>query len=145
MSWRARHERMTASVLSGLCANPEVVPNFQAVRRADPSVLESLADYASLLADAALLRGSFVSRDEPPRPPPESVVTDADLRAGWESSVKAFQRRLILKAMEACNGRKQEVSKLLKMNPRTLYNKMHELGIMVYGPYQGQEAKGATP
>lgn len=130
MSWRVRHERMTASVLGGLCSNPEIVPGLVAVRKADPGVLEALADYASLLADAALLRGSSVQSR--PGPDPTLDVTDEDIRAGWDASVRAYQRGLIRRALGVAGGGKADAAALLRMNVRTFYNKMHELGIMVY-------------
>jgi DNA-binding NtrC family response regulator len=97
--------------------------------------LEALADYASLLADEALLRGSSAGRDPSPQPLKVSA-TDADVIAGLREATRSFQRALVLRALEVAKGNKQEASRMLKLTGRTLYNKMHELGVMSYSPHR---------
>jgi len=62
-------------------------------------------------------------------PPDDSILPDGEILP-LKEAMKKFERRLIVKGLRSCEGNRKEAAQLLGINRTTLYNKMHDYGIM---------------
>ena len=64
---------------------------------------------------------------EPSRREPTATawhITDAD-----PISLEHYEKKVILRAIDACNGDKQAAARLLRLGKSTMYRKIHRYGI----------------
>jgi DNA-binding NtrC family response regulator len=80
-----------------------------------------------------LCRGShIVPEDLAVRPVPIPGLDDLTRSEGLplKEVVKNVERRLILEEIKACHGNRKEAARRLQINRTTLYNKLHEYGVV---------------
>jgi len=62
-----------------------------------------------------------------------STLEDTNNGASLKDALKDPERKIILEAIEKCNGNKKEAAKLLGINRTTLYKKLNQFGLISNG------------
>jgi len=91
--------------------------------------LENVIQRAIVLCRKSQLTPDDLSVRAPSREPDPLMPSDGEILP-LKEAMKRVERRLILSVLKASNGNRKESARRLGINRTTLYNKMHEHGIM---------------
>lgn len=106
--------------------------------------LRSIIRRAVLLADKVIGEKHFdFGEQEAPLPQPEQAspvkmaLQECSFKEIVHRKVRAVEREVVLEALQHTGGNKAKAARMLKIDYKTLYNKIKQLGISVEGGYHG--------
>jgi len=89
--------------------------------------LENIVQRAVVLCTSAYVEPDDL--DIKGRPADEPLFDDGQVLP-LKQAMKLVERRLLVSGLQACNGNRKQTAERLRINRTTLYNKLHEHGLM---------------